>query len=84
MRLEFVCDMRCCGLICCPLTLFMFGFTMLVAAMLLFPSVVRYPPTEAILEVNTTEGGIAFQLFPEHMSTFFFSSCLQECRLGLV
>lgn len=28
-------------------------------------------PTEAILESNTTEGGIAFQLFSEDMSPFF-------------
>lgn len=50
---------------------------MLVAAVLLFPSVVRYPPTEAILEANTTVGGVAFQLFSEDMSPFlpfFFSA----------
>lgn len=72
LRLEFVCDMRRCGLICCPLTLFMFGFTMLVVTAVLFSPVVGYSPTEAILEVNRTEGGIAFQLFSEDMSPFFF------------
>lgn len=30
-------------------------------------------PTEANLEANTTEGGIAFQLCSEDISLFFFS-----------
>lgn len=44
---------------------------MLVAIVVLFPSVVRYPPTEAVFEADTTKGGIAFQLFSEDMCPFF-------------
>lgn len=48
-------------------------------------------PTEAILNLSAAEGGIAFQLFSEDISLFFFpplsfllvSSLWQECRLGL-
>lgn len=50
----------------------MFRCTMLVVRTLLFLTVVAHPLGEAILNLSAAEGGIAFRLFSEDMSDFFF------------